>query len=365
MESVRLLVMSPRLIQILDRCYAALEGARWTSNRKVAVLSWGTALACLQIAGPDLDLILYAPAVVLALIGGIAWGLEPHAGNRRPLSTDLRRTEEVPSAAPGRPRAEPTIPSPVDQAREALLSNLSHELRTPLTSIIAATEILRNFAGEDPQVQREFLEMIDNEAHRLLESIGSLLRLAELGDEPIRLEHEQLDLRETVRAAARASADRIATAGLPPTILTMPDTPIYVRGDRARILEVLARLLENCAKYASGKRGKSSLAAIEIRLERHPEVAEVHVLDEGPGVPAAQRAGLFRHFSPVDDLNTILTDKPGGVGAGLPICSRLIEAHGGQLSYRDREYRGACFTFTLPLAPSMLESPSAHPARTR
>jgi signal transduction histidine kinase len=134
--------------------------------------------------------------------------------------------------------------------------------------------------------------------------------------------------------------DRQQTVGL-----DFADDARLARCDRTRIEQVLTNLLGNAVRYA--RRG----GTLEIGTRALPAAAdgrrllEVRVADDGPGVAPEDRTRIFDPYVQVD-----CEGRSGGLGLGLAICKRLIEAHGGTIGVRERPGGGACFHFTLPCA---------------
>jgi signal transduction histidine kinase len=116
------------------------------------------------------------------------------------------------------------------------------------------------------------------------------------------------------------------------------------RFDPLRVEQILTNLVGNAIKYAS----RGGTIEIETRLRpsgapSERRVVEVSVSDDGPGVPAADRERIFEPYVRVGDET-----RSGGLGLGLAICRRLVEAHGGTIAISDRPGGGARFAFTLP-----------------
>ncbi len=228
----------------------------------------------------------------------------------------------------------------LDQAKDAFLSNISHEMRTPLTSILAASEILTHFTEDDPLARLEFLQIIDREGQRLLAIIESLLEFSKMQAKAIELEVAEHDLRDMVESAVE-SLGKAATEKNVEVAISIQEGFYVVECDRARVEQVLVNLIDNAIKFSfPGGR-------VDVEMSVEAKQATVRVMDEGPGVPREKQPTMFAAFgqSSVD-----LTDKPQGVGLGLAISAGIANAHRGSLEFEERDWRGACFVFRLPLA---------------
>ena len=119
--------------------------------------------------------------------------------------------------------------------------------------------------------------------------------------------------------------------------LNPPAPPL--RADPDRLMQVLMNLLSNAAKFVPARGGR-----VRLTLRTDDRGATVEVQDNGPGVPAAQRALIFEKFRQGGDA----TNRPQGTGLGLPISRQIVEYFGGHMELRPDRGQGACFAFTLP-----------------
>ncbi|HWP99776.1 MAG TPA: ATP-binding protein [Vicinamibacterales bacterium] len=224
-----------------------------------------------------------------------------------------------------------------DRIRRDFVANVSHELRTPLTAIHGYAEALADDALA-PAERERFLEIIRRHARRMERLVRDLLRLARLeaGQEPVeRAPCAIADLFERTIADLRpqleARRQRV-------TVAVAPGAERLVT-DAAKLEDILKNLVENAAKY--------SPEGSEIRLEaiRRDGRYEVSVLDEGPGIPAADLTRVFERFYRVDKARS---RDSGGTGLGLSIVKHLAEILGGEVEAANRPEGGARFTVRLP-----------------
>jgi signal transduction histidine kinase len=227
----------------------------------------------------------------------------------------------------------------VDRLKDEFIGSISHELRRPLASIKGYTaSLLLPEAHWEPRVQREFLEVIDEESDHLALLIDNLLDLARLGSGSLQLSLEPLNLRlvsqEVIRRVRMQSH-------LPPHeyVLQFPDQFPYVEGDHARITQLLLNLLENAAKYSPPE------TSIVVKGRVEAAHVAVDVIDRGPGLTDEQASHVFEKFYRVDSGLTRSTE---GTGLGLALCRGVVEAHGGTITVAARPGEGCTFTVRLP-----------------
>jgi PAS domain S-box-containing protein len=227
----------------------------------------------------------------------------------------------------------------LDEMKSHLLSTVSHELRTPLASIKGfASTLLRDDVQWDAATQREFLQIIDQEADRLSELIANLLAMSRLEAGVLRMEFGRVELApliEQVLAEMQPRAQGHTLAADVPA-----DLP-EVWADERRVRQVLHNLIENALKYSSG-------GQVAVRARREGEAVHVAVSDQGIGIRADQLERIFERFYQVDGA---ATRRAGGVGLGLSICKGIVEAHGGRIWAESAPGQGSTFHFTLPMEP--------------
>ena len=149
----------------------------------------------------------------------------------------------------------------------------------------------------------------------------------------LRLPTKPGDLRDVAREAVDMVAPLVSAQGVS-LEATLPEEPVEASFDRDRILQVFSNLLGNAVKFTP-KGGK-----VRLEIEKSDRL-RVTVSDTGPGIPADQHDRVFRRFTQVRPA-------PGGVGLGLYIARRIVEAHGGEIGVNSRPGRGSTFFFTLP-----------------
>jgi PAS domain S-box-containing protein len=238
------------------------------------------------------------------------------------------------------------------QVRDNFLSIASHELRTPLSALtILMTSLVRAAnQGRLMQLGAEGLKdrMLKGERQtkQLTRLVDRLLDVSRLSSTDMQLEPGEMDLAEVVRDAISRLEDAAADEGIH---IDLEAAGLSIgRWDRSRIDQVVTNLLANAIKYAPNSRVVVSVAPAS------PGFIRLAVKDDGPGVPLDAQERIFNQFE-----RAVSSHSPG-MGLGLWIVRRVVEAHGGTVTLDSAPGRGACFTVTLPLeAPSLPQMPGA------
>jgi two-component system sensor histidine kinase KdpD len=227
-----------------------------------------------------------------------------------------------------------------DRLRSALLTSISHDLKTPLAAIMGTAGTLRDFGASLPEDGRaELLTTVVDESERLNRFIANLLDMTRIESgamEPNFAWHYVGDIvGSALRRAAKVTAAHRTEVDLPPDLPMLKVDPVLFE-------QVLFNLLDNSAKYAPPE------TAIRIRGWRDNGAVMIQVMDEGPGIPAADLERIFDTFYRVRKGDQVRA----GTGLGLSICRGFVEAMGGTITAGNRTDRsGAVFTIRMPLPP--------------
>ncbi len=217
------------------------------------------------------------------------------------------------------------------------VADAGHELRTPLTSIRGFAELHRQGAVTDPADVTRLLRRIEDEASRMGLLVEDLLALARL-DEQRPLQLSEVDL--AVLAGDAVSGALVLEPERPVT-LTVADGVPLVRGDEARLRQVLTNLVGNALQHTPNG------TPVQVRVGARDGQAVLEVADEGPGMRADVAARVFERFYRADASRTRAS---GGSGLGLSIVAALVRASGGRLELDTAPGRGATFRVILPVA---------------
>jgi signal transduction histidine kinase len=231
------------------------------------------------------------------------------------------------------------------EGREELLAVVSHELRTPVTVIGGYSRLLlAGDAGPVTDEQRRFLMESSKSCQRLNEFIGKLIEASreKKGGEVLELgSHALQPVVETVRELLLPlAAERDSQI-----LVRIDSAAAQARFDPLRVEQILTNLIGNAIQHGGTK------AIIEVTTRALPtpqggrRFVEVCVEDDGPGVAAEHRDRIFQPW-----VQLRSGAKTAGLGLGLSICRRLVEAHGGEITLAERPGGGCRFVFTLPAA---------------
>ncbi len=220
-----------------------------------------------------------------------------------------------------------------------MAAGLAHEIRNPLGAIKGATQCLNpaNITGED----REFMDVIVEEVNRLNGVVSAFLDYSR----PLKQNFAPTDINDVVTRTIRLIQNEI-----PQRVkleVQLHESLGRVDADAEQLKQVLINLVQNAVQALDEKGGH-----LTVRTDRQDrfsefrgsasETIEVHVIDDGPGIPGDQQLNIFVPF---------FTTKQKGTGLGLAICQRIVKNHGGSVTVQSRIGEGAHFTIRLPGIP--------------
>jgi two-component system phosphate regulon sensor histidine kinase PhoR len=241
----------------------------------------------------------------------------------------------------------------LQQIRAEFVDNLSHELRTPLSTVSLLAETLSReaeAAGDGvPARMRDRIAKIEVETGHLVQMVNELLDLARIEGGGSLVLLDDVDLGRVATDAAerlRLFADR---QGLLLDV-EVPERVPRVRGDEARLAQVVVNLLHNALKFGSRvDGGAGDRAGVVVAVRAVGDEIRLSVEDHGVGISKADQGRIFERFYKVDRVRV----RGGGTGLGLAIARHVIGQHGGRIWVESEEGRGSTFTFALPLAPGV------------
>ena len=223
------------------------------------------------------------------------------------------------------------------QLQEDFVSTISHELRTPLGFIKGySTSLLRQDTSWDEETQKEFLNIIDEEADRLSLLIENVLESARLQSKTLPLRFQPLRLDSVLRDVIMRIRSRQKELDVSMELETLPP----VSGDAVRLAQVFENLLTNAIKYAPG-------SALVVLLNRVDDRILISFIDHGPGIPQESLPLIFERFYRVRGEKTVT-----GTGLGLYICKQIILAHRGKIWAESTPGQGTTFFIELPINSS-------------
>ena len=217
------------------------------------------------------------------------------------------------------------------------LTVASHEIRHPITVIKGYAEMLGNGDMEIPEdMVPDIYASMNDAADRLTRIVTELMDVSRIENDGIELDMALHDIKELVLEAVADERGARAARHVELEVLSDPGQVVV---DRARIIFVLDQLLDNAEKYSP--KGSPPSVTLESGLDG----PLVSVLDRGPGIPEPDRERVFERFYQVED---VLHHSKPGMGLGLFIARRIVDAHGGRIWCEPRDGGGSAFRFSIP-----------------
>ena len=233
----------------------------------------------------------------------------------------------------------------LQQIRAEFIDNLSHELRTPLTTISLLAETLTREADAAgtavPTKMRDRIGKIEVETGHLVQMVSELLDLSRIESggglgvvDAIDMSKLALESMERLRLFAERQGVTLAS--------DVPTSVPPIRGDDARLGQVLVNLLHNAVKFSPDG------GSVTVRVRADGTDVVTSVIDQGVGIPKAAQARIFERFYKVDRAR--VRGEAGGTGLGLAIARHVIEQHEGRIWVDSEEGVGSTFSFAIPIA---------------
>jgi CheY-like chemotaxis protein len=227
-----------------------------------------------------------------------------------------------------------------DKAKSELLAVVSHELRTPMGAVISMSELL--LGGALDGTQRRYAETLNQSARSLLTVLNDLLDFSKLEAGRVELDLAPFDLHALIESTGRELRARAKDKGLNSGVHVGMSCPRGVKGDAARLRQVLANLIDNAIKFTAH-------GAVHLHVNAGETDGKLllrfDVTDTGIGLSEEQKDRLFQPYVQADRA---VTSRYGGTGLGLSIARRLIELMKGEIGCESLPGQGSLFWFTIP-----------------
>jgi two-component system OmpR family sensor kinase len=291
-------------------------------------------------------LLVFGP---LALVLAVALGYVLAGSGLRAVDAMRRRAEAISAERPGERLPVPatgdelerlgrSLNGMLDRLEQAIerergfVAEAGHELRTPLSLLRGELDLALRHAGSEDEL-RAALRTASDETDRLVQMAGDLLLIARTDRGELPLHPEPLDARALLDSVRNRFAWRADDAGR--DIAVDVAAPVTVEGDRIALEQALGNLVDNALRHGDGP--------VTLSARRAGAGVELHVADEGPGVPAAFAARAFDRFSRPD-----ASAAAPGSGLGLAIVRAVARAHGGEAGLAERPGGGTDVRVALP-----------------
>jgi signal transduction histidine kinase/CheY-like chemotaxis protein/HPt (histidine-containing phosphotransfer) domain-containing protein len=320
--------------------------------------SWHRALACLPTALMALVLVSSPGAVIsdvgrlsatLAIVGLNVIGLvsartfEDNRRQRFEAERHERHLRQELSIKLRELAAEKERAESLSRARAAFLAAMSHEFRTPMNAVIGLSDLLLD-APLAPD-HRAHVRTISDSARALLGLLEDILDFAKIDAQKLTLSPAPFDLPALAASVAAMLRPAAAARSVELAVELAPDVPAHLRGDDARLRQVLVNLVSNAVKFT--ERGSVTLRVAARPLGEGDHEIAFRVEDTGIGMAPEVLSRIFRPFEQADAGST---RRHGGTGLGLAISKQIVAAMGGDIQVESEPGRGSVFSFTLRLA---------------
>jgi len=232
------------------------------------------------------------------------------------------------------------------RARDEFLSIASHELRTPLTPLRIHFQRMLDERGqlvtERAERMQPILQRCERQVRRLEALVENLFDVSRLTTGKMNLRLAEVDLAEVVREVAPRFAEELAAAGCHLSLDLAAGAALVGRWDRLRLEQVIMNLITNAIKYAPGKPIEIAVAPGTTRGSSPERTARLTVRDHGGGIPPADLERIFQRY------HRIAPPSLGGLGLGLFISKKIVDAHRGSISV-ESSCEGTQFVLDFPL----------------
>jgi signal transduction histidine kinase len=219
-----------------------------------------------------------------------------------------------------------------DAMEKEFINIAAHELRTPAQAIIGYSEMLKSF----PDRRQQYEEAISRNAVRLYSLVTDMLDVARIESQTLKIERTSFDLNQKIENVIKDIKQQKSSEYNKVRILFVPDKPITIYADKARIFQVLANLLNNALKFTN-----EGIIFVSATRNDGTKEAIITITDSGTGIDPEILPHLFSKFKSKSEK---------GLGLGLYIAKNIVEAHGGEIgAYNNTNGKGATFSVKIPL----------------
>jgi PAS domain S-box-containing protein len=244
--------------------------------------------------------------------------------------------------------------SETDRRKNEFLATLAHELRNPLAPMSNMLEVIKR-AGGDPEILKRAYDTLDRQLGQMVRLVDDLLDINRITYDRLDLRATELELGSVIQQAIEVARPMIDEAGHT-LIVDLPQDPIYLHADRARLAQVFGNLLNNSSKYTKPN------GTILLNAKRIDGEVWVTVKDNGAGIPQDKLDSIFDMFMQVDRSADL---SQAGLGIGLTLVKRLTEMHGGSIEAKSEGIgKGSEFIVRFPVLTGATAAPPPEQAIT-
>lgn len=226
------------------------------------------------------------------------------------------------------------------KTKTRFLATMSHEIRTPMNGVIGMTRLLMNTPMS--KKQSEFVESIHLSGEHLLTVINDVLDFSKMEAGKLDLKRESVEIRACVEDVLNLLTSKALEKNLELSYAAMPQVPLFIQGDMARLRQILTNLIGNAIKFTM--QGEVAVFVVVRSQQAGEYELEFQIKDTGFGIPPDRLKSIFEPFSQADNP---VTAQGEGTGLGLAISRRLIEMMKGKIWAESTQNLGSCFHFTV------------------
>jgi len=234
----------------------------------------------------------------------------------------------------------------LERIKADFVANVSHELRTPLTAIKGFVETLEE---EATPAQQHFLQIIKRHSDRLINLVNDLLILSKLEDRELKLEIQDVNLRELASDVLRMFEGKMKEKNLKADLL-VGDDAVMMCGDPFLLEQLFINLIDNAIKY------NIENGEIKVKLSSMEGYIKIEIVDTGIGIAKDHLERIFERFYVVDKSRS---RELGGTGLGLSIVKHITLIHNGRIEVKSQPGKGTTFTVILPKQLTIPPSPKS------
>ncbi|HEV2609817.1 MAG TPA: hybrid sensor histidine kinase/response regulator [Noviherbaspirillum sp.] len=226
-----------------------------------------------------------------------------------------------------------------NERKNEFLAMLAHELRNPLAPISASADLLKTVYASDPSHVRRTSEVISRQVNHMVHLVNDLLDVSRVTRGMITLDKQKLDLAQLVADALEQVQPLLEMKGHN-LVTDLPSAKVHVQGDHKRLVQVLANLLNNAAKYTP------DAGCLRLQVSASDSRVTIMMQDHGIGITPELLPDIFGLFT---QAKRTPDRSQGGLGLGLALVKNLVELHGGQVAVHSEGLgKGSVFSVVLP-----------------
>jgi signal transduction histidine kinase len=319
-------------VNVQQASSATERSAKW--DRIATAIGFSVAIALLLLTA---SFIIGAHRIVYRPLLSLGETIRRYAARDYAARAQERGPEEVRAIA----RAFNAMADQLERYRAQQLTfvaSVAHDLRNPLAAMKAAVEASAAVGNTRSPPHPRLMALVSRQIDVLVRMISDLLDGVRIESGDFALNLALHDARDLVRDAVALFSP---VAPLHELVASVPSEPLRIRCDSARMTQIINNLLSNAIKYSpSGGR-------VELRATARDDGVAIEVMDSGIGIPESEQAAIFEPFRRGRAVNGTIH----GVGIGLSVVRRLVEAHGGMISVSSTVGVGSTFKLWLPGPP--------------